>query len=85
MGRQLASYDNIAYSYNEIGIRTSKTVGENTTEFYLNGTNIIYQTDGTSDIYFFYDRNNELVGFKYSGNNYFYVKNQMLLVKEKIA
>ena len=77
MGRQLASYDNIAYSYNEIGIRTSKTVGENTTEFYLNGTNIIYQTDGTSDIYFFYDRNNELVGFKYSGNNYFYVKNQM--------
>ena len=62
MGRQLASYDNTTYSYNESGIRTSKTVGENTTEFYLNGTNIIYQTDGTSDIYFFYDMNNEIVG-----------------------
>ena len=77
MGRQLSSFDNTTYTYNESGIRTSKTVGENTTEFYLNGTNVIYQTDGETDIYFFYDRNNELVGFKYSGNNYFYVKNQM--------
>ena len=77
MGRQLSSFDNTTYSYNESGIRTSKTVGEDTTEFYLDGTNVIYQTDGTNDIYFFYDRNNELVGFKYSGNNYFYVKNAM--------
>ena len=77
MGRQLASYDNTTYTYNESGIRTSKTVGEDTTEFYLNGTNVIYQTDGTNDIYFFYDRNDEIVGFKYNGNNYFYVKNAM--------
>ena len=77
MGRQLASYDNTTYTYNEGGIRTSKTVGEDTTEFYLNGTNVVYQTDGTNDIYFFYDRNYEIVGFKYNGNNYFYVKNAM--------
>ncbi|MGN0463442.1 MAG: RHS repeat domain-containing protein [Acutalibacteraceae bacterium] len=77
MGRQLASFDGTTYTYDENGIRTSKTVGENTTEFYLNGTDVIYQTDGTNDIYFFYDRDNELVGFKYSGNNYFYVKNHM--------
>ena len=77
MGRQLASYDDTAYTYNESGIRTSKTVGEDTTEFYLNGTNVIYQTDGENDIYFFYDRNDEIVGFKYSNNNYFYVKNAM--------
>ena len=77
MGRQLSSFDNTTYSYNESGIRTSKTVGEDTTEFYLNGTNVIYQTDGTNDIYFFYDRNDEIVGFKYNNNNYFYVKNTM--------
>ena len=77
MGRQLASYDDTAYTYNESGIRTSKTVGEDTTEFYLNGTNVIYQTDGENDIYFFYDRNDEIVGFKYDDNNYFYVKNAM--------
>ena len=77
MGRQLSSFDNTTYSYNESGIRTSKTVGENTTKFYLNGTNVIYQTDGETDIYFFYDRNDEIVGFKYNDNNYFYVKNAM--------
>ncbi|MGN0463440.1 MAG: RHS repeat-associated core domain-containing protein [Acutalibacteraceae bacterium] len=77
MGRQLASFDGTTYTYDENGIRTSKTSNGETTEFYLNGTNVIYQTDGENDIYFFYDRNNELVGFKYSGNNYFYVKNAM--------
>ena len=43
MGRQLASYDNITYSYNENGIRTSKTVNGVTTKFYLDGTRIIME------------------------------------------
>ena len=40
MGRQLASYDNITYSYNENGIRTSKTVNGVTTNYYLNRTQL---------------------------------------------
>jgi len=75
MGRQLASFDGITYTYNDSGIRTSKTSNGVTTKYYLDGTNIIEQTDGTNVIRFIYDRNNVLIGFSYNGNNYFYVKN----------
>lgn len=77
MGRQLASFGDISYTYNEDGIRTSKTSNGITTKFYLNGTNIIEQTDGTTTLYFFYDSNGEVIGFRYDGNDYFYVKNVM--------
>ena len=76
MGRQLASFDGIAYTYNETGIRTSKTSNGATTRFYLNGTDIIEQTDGTTTLYFYYDSGNELIGFNYADNDYIYVKNQ---------
>ena len=77
MGRQLASFGNISYAYNEDGIRTSKTSNGVTTKFYLDGTNIIEQTDGTTTLYFFYDSVGEIVGFKYNDSNYLYVKNSM--------
>ena len=77
MGRQLASFGDISYTYNEDGIRTSKTSNGITTKFYLDGTNIIEQTDGTTTLYFFYDSVGEIVGFKYNGNNYLYIKNSM--------
>ena len=77
MGRQLASFGNVSYTYNEDGIRTSKTSNGVTTKFYLDGTNIIEQTDGTATLYFFYDSNGEVIGFRYNGNDYFYVKNAM--------
>lgn len=75
MGRQLASFGDISYTYNEDGIRTSKTSNGVTTKFYLDGTNIIEQTDGTTTLYFLYDSVGEIIGFKYSGNNYIYIKN----------
>ena len=75
MGRQLATFGDISYTYNESGIRTSKTSNGVTTKFYLDGTNIIEQTDETITLYFFYDSTGEVVGFKYNGNNYIYVKN----------
>jgi RHS repeat-associated protein len=77
MGRQLASFGNISYTYNEDGIRIIKTSNGVTTKFYLNGTNIIEQTDGITILYFFYDSAGEIVGFKYNNNNYLYVKNSM--------
>lgn len=75
MGRQLASYDNITYSYNENGIRTGKTVNGVTTKFYLDGTRIIEMNNGTNPLHFLYDRNNEVIGFFYCGQTYLYAKN----------
>lgn len=63
--------------YNEDGIRTSKTVNNVKTTFLLDGYNIIEQTDGTTTLHFFYDSNDEVIGFRYNGNDYFYVKNAM--------
>jgi len=77
MGRQLASFGSNTYTYNEEGIRTSKTVNGVKTTFLLNGYNIIEQTDGTTTLHFFYDSNGEVIGFRYNGNDYFYVKNAM--------
>ena len=87
MGRQLAEYrdtngtpekeDDILYSYtyNEDGIRTSKTVDNVTTTYYLDEANIIEQITGNTVLHFYYDSNNEIIGFTYGENNYFYVKN----------
>ena len=63
--------------YNEDGIRTSKTTNNVRTTFLLDGYNVIEQTDGTTTLHFFYDSNGEVIGFRYNGNDYFYVKNAM--------
>ena len=63
MGRQLASFDDITYTYDENGIRTSKTSNSETTKFYLDGTRLVEQTDGTNTLHFNYDRNGEVIGF----------------------
>ncbi len=77
MGRQLASFGSNTYTYNEEGIRTSKTANNVKTTFLLDGYNVIEQTDGTTTLHFFYDSNGEVIGFRYNGNDYFYVKNAM--------
>ena len=76
-GRQLTKFDTNTYTYNEDGIRTSKTVDGVTTTYYLDGTNIIEQSDGTNTLHFYYDSNDEIIGFTYNGADYFYVKNAM--------
>ena len=84
-GRQLAGYDDITYTYNEDGIRTSKTVDGETTNYYLYGTQLFEQANDDYALHFFYDRNGELAGFIYyylsTGVDdpiqyqYYYVKN----------
>ena len=76
-GRQLTKFDTNTYTYNEDGIRTSKTVDNVKTEFCLDGTNIIEQSDGSNTLYFYYDSNDEIIGFTYNEAEYFYVKNAM--------
>lgn len=77
MGRQLVTFGNNTYTYNEDGIRTSKTVGNALTTFYLDSANIIEQITGNTVLHFYYDSYNEIIGFEYGDNNYYYVKNAM--------
>ena len=77
-GRELASYsdtnNNVSYIYNNDGIRTSKTVNNVTTNYYLKGNKIVFEEKNNTMLYFIYN-NDELVGFKYNGNTYHYHKN----------
>lgn len=83
MGRELASFDGITYSYNEDGIRTSKTVNGKNIYYYVNGTQLFEQTVGNDyGLHFFYDRNGELTSFvcftlidEPIDDFYYYVKN----------
>ena len=80
-GRKLTTITNtaqnkqISYKYNDNGIRTSKTVNGVTTNYYLDGTKVIYEKTGNNVIYYTYDENGNLLGLKYNGEQYYYIKN----------
>lgn len=80
-GRQLNSYKDISksleitYQYNKDGIRLSKTVNGLKTSYYTVGTNIVIETSMENVLYYIRDNNGSLVGFKYNGALYYYVKN----------
>lgn len=72
----------INYTYNASGIRTSKIVTKNnsttTTQYILDGTNIIKEIrsgENNAALQYFYDSNNEIVGFTYNNVKYLYLKN----------
>ena len=80
-GRRLASFNynnkTTTYTYNAEGIRTSKTVDGVTTEYFLNGTQILAQKTGDNSLkVFYYDQNGKRVAFRNTdGAVYFYVYN----------
>ena len=78
-GRRLASISgtglSASYSYNENGIRVSKTVNGVTTNYLLDGTRIIKQSDGTDVLWYYYDATGSVVSFDLNGTPYYYVKN----------
>ena len=80
-GRNLASItddDNTySYTYDENGIRTSKTVNGKTAYYNTKDGVILSQTDGTDTLYFQYDTNGSPFGFLLNGTQYFYITNQM--------
>ena len=78
-GRQLATAQhggkNMSYTYDENGLRTSKTVDGVTTTYTWNaGGQLTSQTDGTNTFYFFYD-GDTISAFEYNGAMYYYVRN----------
>ena len=75
-GRQLesASKDgtNLSFGYNADGIRLSKTMGSTTTQYLLNGTQILAQKTGSTILSFFYDQQGNRVGMADGSNNFYY-------------
>ena len=80
-GRNLASIvdgnNKYSYTYDENGIRTSKTVNGITTSYNTKDGVILYQTDGTDTLYFQYDTSGVPLGFIWNDTQYFYITNQM--------
>ena len=74
-GKNLINYNNYSYTYNDSGIRTSKTVNGEQTKYYLEGNKVIYEIlDNQQPIAYQYENNN-VIGFIYEGNQYLYAKN----------
>ena len=69
--------DVYSYTYDESGIRSSKTVNGVTTYFTTKDGVIQSQTDGTNTMYFQYDNSGNPTGFLYNGTQYLYLTNQM--------
>lgn len=80
-GRELAGITNssknqtITYKYNDSGIRTQKTVNGVTTNYYLDGSKVIYEQTGENIIYYIYDENDRVIGLKYDDTQYYYIRN----------
>ena len=78
-GRRLAGITaeglNVTYTYDESGTRVGKTVNGVSTQYYINGSQILAQKSGEDILYFLYDETGAAVGFKYNNNLYLYRKN----------
>ena len=74
-GRRLVSAttgsNSLSFTYNDSGIRTSKTKNGVTTTYYLSGSQIIAEeTNGNFTVYI-YDADGSILGFQYRGADYF--------------
>lgn len=74
-GRQLKSFDDITYTYNANGIRTSKTVNGVKHEYTLDGTNIVKETWDGNTLIPLYDNTESVCGIIYNGISYYFLKN----------
>ena len=74
-GRQLKSFDNIAYTYNANGIRTSKTVNGVLRTYTLDGTNILRETWDNNTLVPLYDNEDSVCGIIYNNAPYYFQKN----------
>ena len=75
--------DTYSFTYNEDGLRTSKTKNGVTTNYYYSGSLLVKEESSTQTIVYLYDANGSPVGFKYRTpscaedvwDEYFYEKN----------
>ena len=73
-----ALYNNqteIIYDYNADGLRIRKNVNGVSTTYLYEGSRIIKETKGNNVINYYYDSNNNIIGFTYNNQKYLYLKN----------
>ena len=74
-GRQLKKFDNIEYTYNANGIRTSKKVNGVLHTYTLDGTKILRETWGGNALVPLYDNEDSVCGILYNNVPYYFIKN----------
>ena len=74
-GRQLKKFDNIEYTYNANGIRTSKKVNGVLHTYTLDGTKILRETWGGNTLIPLYDNEDSVCGILYNNVPYYFIKN----------
>ena len=74
-GRQLKSFDNIEYTYNANGIRTSKKVNGVLHTYTLDGTKILRETWDGNTLVPLYDNEDGVCGILYNNIPYYFIKN----------
>ena len=74
-GRQLKKFDNIEYTYNANGIRTSKKVNGVLHTYTLDGTKILREAWGNNTLIPLYDNEDNVCGILYNDTPYYFVKN----------
>ena len=74
-GRQLKKFDNIEYTYNANGIRTSKKVNGVLHTYTLDGTKILRETWDGNTLVPLYDNEDGVCGILYNNVSYYFIKN----------
>ena len=74
-GRQLKSFDNIEYTYNANGIRTSKKVNGILHTYTLDGTKILRETWDNNTLIPLYDNEESVCGIIFNNVPYYFIKN----------
>ncbi len=78
-GRKLTSFNKtglaVSYTYNENGIRTSKTVNGIPTTYRLSGDKVTFEQTGADTIYYVYDTQGQLISMILNNVEYAYLRN----------
>jgi YD repeat-containing protein len=74
-GRHLKRFDNITYTYNASGIRTSKNVNGITHTYMLDGPKILRETWNDNTLIPLYDNEDSVCGILYNNVPYYFIKN----------
>ena len=75
-GKELTSVTGTAtYTYDMNGLRTTKTVGGTTTNYFYNNTVLMGLTTGTTYLLFSYDAAGLVQAVNYNGTYYYYLRN----------
>lgn len=84
-GNELSTVENtsqrVSYTYNDAGIRTSKSVlnktsGVTTTSTYvLDGDKVVFETVGANKLHYSYNSAGDLVSVNFNGAEYYYIYN----------